>query len=72
MDEARNVLERLRRIEILEREGASPRHLLEEIRALLLEADAWIRSERGDTRRAAQALERCFDALEREPVGTPR
>ena len=66
------MLERLRRIEVLEQDGASPERLLEEVRGLLREAEAWVRAERGDTRRAAAALERCFAALEREPVGAPR
>ena len=72
MDEARTVLERLRRIELLEREGASPQHLLAEVRALLREAEAWVRAEGADTERAEAALERCFEALERAPVGAPR
>ena len=46
MDEARAVLERLERIEALEREGAHPQHLLAELRALVSEAEAWARRER--------------------------
>jgi hypothetical protein len=45
MDEARAVLARLERIDILEREGAHPQHLLAELRALVDEAEAWARRE---------------------------
>lgn len=48
MDEAVRVLERLERIEALDREGAEPAELLAEVRALLLEAEAWARREGGD------------------------
>jgi hypothetical protein len=71
VDEARAVLERLRRIELLERERATPEHLLAEVRALLDEAEAWLEAEGGDTRRAAAALERCAETLERRPVPVP-
>jgi hypothetical protein len=69
VDEARAVLERLRRIELLEREGATAPHLLAEVRALLVEAEAWVRAEPSGTARAEQALEECRQALERAPVG---
>jgi hypothetical protein len=69
MEEARAVLERLGRIELLERERASPAHVLAEVRALLREAEAWLEVEGGDTGRAADALERCSEALDRRPVG---
>src|SRR5439155_12651735 len=45
MDEARAVLARLDRIEELEREGAPPGVLLEELRGLVQEAEAWARLE---------------------------
>jgi hypothetical protein len=61
VDEARAVLERLRRIETLEFRGAPARELLDELRALVREAEAWARTE-GDAR-AAGAVERCRDAL---------
>jgi hypothetical protein len=64
MDEARAVLARLDRIEALEREGAPPGVLLEELRGLVQEAEAWARLEGGE--RAAAAVERCASAL-----GTP-
>jgi len=68
MEEAQAVLDRLRRIELLDAEGASAPHLLAELRALLTEAEAWMRAEGEGTERAEEALERCRDALEREPL----
>lgn len=62
MDEARAVIERLRRIEALEREGTHPRTLLAEVQMLLTEAEAWLNAE-GTPDRAAEALDRCCDAL---------
>jgi hypothetical protein len=61
MDEARVVLARLDRIETLEREGAPPGVLLEELRGLVQEAEAWVRTEGGE--RAKDAVERCASAL---------
>ena len=55
------MLERLERIEELEHRGAPARELLDELRTLVREAEAWARSE-GDER-AAGAVERCRDAL---------
>lgn len=72
MDEARAVLERLHRIELLEREGATAPHLLGELRALLTEAEAWVRAESGGTERAEAALDECRRALERERVPAGR
>ena len=66
MDEARRVLDRLTRIEILEREGAQPQHLLAEVRALLREAEAWVARERAGAELAAHTLDRCRDALAQE------
>jgi hypothetical protein len=65
MDEARAVLARLDRIEELEREGAPPGVLLEELRGLVQAAETWVRLE-GD-HRARTALERC-DAALAQPV----
>ncbi|HSC92921.1 MAG TPA: hypothetical protein VLB86_14810 [Gaiellaceae bacterium] len=62
MDEAGAVLERLSRIDALDRAGASPRELLVELRALVREAEAWSACE-GDAR-AGGAVERCRAALE--------
>lgn len=61
MDEARAVLARLDRIETLEREGAPPGVLLEELRGLVQEAEAWVRVEGGE--RARKAVERCASSL---------
>jgi hypothetical protein len=61
MDEARAVLARLDRIEALEREGAPPGVLLEELRGLVQEAEDWARLEGGE--RAQEAIERCGAAL---------
>jgi hypothetical protein len=61
MDEARAVLARLDRIEALEREGAPPGVLLEELRGLVQEAEAWVRVEGGE--RAREAVERCASSL---------
>jgi hypothetical protein len=61
MDEARAVLARLDRIETLEREDAPPGVLLEELRGLVHEAEAWARREGGE--RAKDAVERCASAL---------
>jgi hypothetical protein len=55
VDEARAVLERLGRIERLRREGALPQLLLEELRALLQEAEEWSRVEGGDVGKRAVA-----------------
>jgi hypothetical protein len=61
MDEARAVIDRLDRIDVLEREGAPPAVLLDELRGLVREAEAWARLERDE--RAAAAVERCDTAL---------
>jgi hypothetical protein len=61
VDEARAVLERLGRIEALERQGAPPRALLDELRELVTEAEAWARLERDA--RARAAVDRCAAAL---------
>jgi hypothetical protein len=61
MDEARAVLARLDRIEELEREGAPPGVLLEELRGLVQAAESWAKLE-GDER-ARAAVERCGAAL---------
>jgi hypothetical protein len=64
MDEARKVLTRLARIEALDREGATPRALLAEVRELLAEAEVWVRAEGHGTDVAAEALARCRAAYE--------
>ena len=69
MDEARCVLERLRRIDELKTDGAPADVLLGEVRALLGEAEAWIEAE-GASDRAARALASSREALAEEPVPT--
>ncbi len=54
MEEAAKVLERLERIDALDRERVPPGRLLEELRALVREAEAWARTE-GDERAGAAA-----------------
>jgi hypothetical protein len=63
MDEARKVMERLARIESLERGGCAADVLLDEVRALLHEAEAWVRAEPAGTDRAAETLDRCRSGL---------
>jgi hypothetical protein len=63
MDEARAVLARLERIERLERRGTPADVMLDEVRELLAEAEAWVRVEHGETSGAADALERCREAV---------
>jgi hypothetical protein len=61
MEEARAVLERLERIEALDRHDGSPQELLRELRALVREAEAWARRERDDE--ALAAVDGCRTAL---------
>ena len=66
MDESKAILERLERIEILDRLGAAPAELVDELRALLEEAEAWSRAEGGDA--GARAVEDLRWALERDMI----
>ena len=66
MDEARAVIDRLERIEKLERNHAPPEVLLEELRGLVRDAETWARVE-GDER-AAAAVDRCDAALAQPAV----
>ena len=63
MEEARGVLERLGRIETMRRANAGPAELLQELRCLLQEAEAWAEAEGGDA--GASAAARLRTALER-------
>jgi hypothetical protein len=68
MDESRAILERLRRIEALDRAGAPPGEVIAELRALVVEAQAWSRAEGGDeAKRAVDDLRRALarDMIER-------
>jgi hypothetical protein len=69
MDEARAVLARLERIEALEAGGAPAGVLLDEVRGLLSDAEAWVRTERDGTDLAESALERCREALREAEIG---
>lgn len=62
MEEARRVLERLARIEELERECAPSDQLLDQLRELVREAEAWVRVE-PEPERVVAAVERCRSAL---------
>jgi hypothetical protein len=64
MEEARRVLARLERIEALQRGEASPASLLDELRALLHEAEAWARTEREVPETALDAVARSRQMLE--------
>ncbi len=55
------MIDRLERIEVLERDGAPPVVLLEELRGLVRDAEAWARVD-GDER-ARAAVDRCGSAL---------
>lgn len=63
MDEARTVLERLARIEALDREDAPAGVILDELRGLVEEAQAWSRRERAGAR-AEAAIASCSEALD--------
>lgn len=68
MEEAGAVLERLERIERLRREGALAATLLDELRALLREAEDWASAEGGDAGERAVAGLR--EALARDLVAS--
>ena len=70
MDEARSVLERLERIETLDRSGAPASVMLAELRELVTEAEAWVRVEPAPTEGAEDAIERLRHAVgEHESAG---
>jgi hypothetical protein len=58
---SRQVLDRLARIDALDRSGAAPAELLTELRSLVAEAEVWARTEGGDA--AGEAVERIRSAL---------
>jgi hypothetical protein len=66
MDESEAVLRRLERIESLDRRGAEACDLMEELRALLIEAEAWSRREGGDA--GANAVAELREALARDMI----
>ena len=66
MDEARAVIQRLDRIDALERDGATAPALLAELRELVREAEAWARLE--EDARAVRAVERVEEAMANDIV----
>jgi len=62
VDEATRVIRRLERIEALGRSQPAPNRLLDELRALVTEAEAWARLE-GDVR-ARSAVTRLREEAE--------
>jgi transposase len=66
MDEARAVIERLDRIDALERDGATAPALLAELHELVREAEAWARLEQDV--RAVRAAERVGEAMANDIV----
>jgi hypothetical protein len=63
VEKEREILERLERIDGLRREDAPARVLLDEVRALLSDAEEWVRED-GVPDRAARAVERSREALD--------
>jgi hypothetical protein len=66
VDEPEAVLRRLERIEELDRSGAPAATLVDELRALVAEAEAWSRREGGDA--AARAVEDLRRSLARDMI----
>jgi hypothetical protein len=66
VDESEAVLARLRRIEALDRADAGHEQLVGELRALLVEAEAWSRREGGDA--GSRAVQDLRDALDRDMI----
>jgi hypothetical protein len=63
VEKEREILERLERIDDLRREDAPAGALLDEVRALLADAEDWVREEDVPDR-AARAVERSRQALD--------
>jgi len=66
MDESQLVLERLQRIEALDRAGAAASVLLPELRELLQEAEAWSKAEGGEA--GESAVDGLRSALSRDKI----
>ena len=60
------MIERLERIEALDRATADPAELLAEVRSLLHDAEAWVRVEGGEA--GADAVARLRSALARDMI----
>ncbi|MFN8222016.1 MAG: hypothetical protein U0R50_02060 [Gaiellales bacterium] len=67
MDEVRSILERLDRIETKRRANAGAGELLEELRALLHDAEEWSTVEGGE--QAGAAVSNLRKALARDIIG---
>jgi hypothetical protein len=61
-------MERLERIEALDREGADPRAILAEVRELLREGEAWLQAEGADSGRPADVVADCRRAFDAEAL----
>jgi len=66
VEESEAVLERLERIEALERLGAEPADIVAELRALVAEATSWSQTEGGDA--GEHAVARLRRALARDMI----
>jgi hypothetical protein len=66
MEQARAVLERLERIEALDRAGAGRPALLAELRALLVDAEEWSKTEGGAA--GESAIDNLRSALARDMI----
>jgi hypothetical protein len=71
MDEAEKVLDRLKRIQELDRNEVPAATLLDELRCLVTEAEEWARAE-GDARARSAAAELGAEVLRLEEVGPNR
>jgi hypothetical protein len=74
VDESRAVLERLQRIELLDRGGAGPVELVAELRALLVDAESWSRREGGEAGESAvRSLRDALGSMQSRgaPTGLP-
>jgi hypothetical protein len=73
MEEAKQVIARLERIEGLRRAQAPATVLLAEVRSLLAEGERWLAAERGvGLENARSALDRCRVGLEEPGEVMPR
>ena len=67
MEASRAILDRLERIEALDRRGAPAAEILAELRALVTEAEAWSRAEGSDE--GKRAVDDLRSALARGMIG---
>jgi hypothetical protein len=72
MEEARKLLERLERIDELSGAERRPEALLAELRALVVEAEAWARREQGAEASTGSVIDALRHAVDRSPpAGEP-